>query len=235
MKEKCKITPGSDTRSHIRSWSAIATGCILLTSIHLCGCGRDARLVGKDLPTDLSVRTVTHYGLTLDEKATPQQVGFVLLRALREDYEAPDKAARTAAMNVQYDITATNEVIALHPDGLPPAETIYSLVKQWTPTVAHYAAQLPTEWEKAKDRIVATNPQPSKTGREGMMECQVLYQLDDPKGDLNGRVVVYGALVQDKGFWRVRTVAFVPNRRVLATKIKEPANQTDTVPDKHDG
>lgn len=198
-----------------------------MSSVQLCGCGRDARLVGKELPTDLAVRSVTHYGLTLDEKATPKEVGFVLMRALREDFEAKDKAARATAMNVLYDVTATNEVIALQPDGQSSAETIYTLVKQWTPTVAHYASQLPTEWEAAKDRFVATNPQPSKSGREGVMECQVLYQLEDPKGDPNGRVVLYGALVQDKGFWRVRSVGFVPNRRVLATKSKEATQTTD--------
>lgn len=200
----------------------------------LCGCGRDARLADKELPSNLTVRSVSHYGLTLDEKAGPKEVGFVLFRALREDFEAKDHEARQAAINVQYDITAMNEVMALHREGLPPAETIFSQVRYWTPTIAHYAAQLPTEWESAKDRLIATTPQPSKTAREGALECQVLYQLEDPADEPNARVVLFAALVQDRGFWRVRSVGFVPNRRVLATRNKESAGQVQAVPDKRE-
>lgn len=209
--------------------------CLALAALPLCGCGRDARFVGKNLPTDLTVRPVTHYGLTLDDKATPEQVGFVLLRAMKEDFAAKDPEARKAAMNILYDITAMEDILALHPASLNPADSIYTVVKNWTPTVAHYAAQLPTEWESAKDRLTTTKPHPSKTGRVGVMECQVLFQFDDPQGDTNGRVVFFGALVQDKGLWRVRSVGFFPNRRVLASKNKDGANQPTAAPDNHDG
>lgn len=209
--------------------------CFAFAAAPLCGCGRDARLVGKNLPTDLTIRPVTHYGLTLDDQATPQQVGFVLLRAMKEDYDSKDPEARKAAMNILYDITAMDDILALNPSGLDPADSIYTVVKNWTPTVSHYAAQLPTEWESAKDRLTATKPQPTKTGRAGVMECQVLFQLDDPQGDPNGRAVFFGALVQDKGLWRVRSVGFVPNRRILATKTKDGTNQPTPTPDNHDG
>ena len=233
MNAPTKESPNSCTL--YRALHVTCVACLALAALPLYGCGRDARLVGKNLPTDLTIRPVTHYGLTLDDKATPQQVGFVLLRAMKEDYNAKDPEARKAAMNILYDITAMDDILALHPTGLNPADSIYTVVKNWTPTVSHYAAQLPTEWESAKDRLTATKPQPTKTGRAGVMECQVLFQLDDPQGDPNGRAVFFGSLVQDKGLWRVRTVGFVPNRRILATKTKDGANQPPPEPDNQDG
>lgn len=195
-----------------------APGGVLFAAVLLtpCGCGRDARLAGQALPTDLTVRAVTHYGVTLDEKASPEEAGYVLLRALREDFEAKDAESRQRAMGVQYDVAAVNDLLALNPAELPAAEAIYGLVRSWAATVGHYAAQLPAEWETARDRLRVTAAQASKTGRAGVQECQLLYPVADPKGDARAGAILFVSLVQEQGMWRVRSVGFVPGRRALS-------------------
>ncbi|MBU0719483.1 MAG: hypothetical protein KJ749_14655, partial [Planctomycetes bacterium] len=81
---------------------ALAAGC------ESAGAGRLAnRKVEKP-----EVRTVTHYGMTLDEDASPEEVAFVLLRAIRDDFYAADLASREAAIDMQLDVCAANEMAA---------------------------------------------------------------------------------------------------------------------------
>lgn len=192
----------------------IIGGCSGLVGAGLCGCGRDARLADHRL-RDPKVRDVEHYGLRLDKDATPQQVVFVLLRALRDDCQAATASDRESALDVQFDVAAASELRASSTSGRAPAEFLYRMVYHWAPTVCYYAAQLPTEWAAAKDRFVLVGPLPSRNSRAATEESFVLMQFDDPAGDPNGDVVLSVNLVRDGGFWRVRRVGYEPSHRKL--------------------
>lgn len=181
----------------------------------LCsGCKRDVRLAGRDIP-DVTVQTVTHYGLTLDEEATPQQVTYVLLRAIRDDFLATDQAARDAAIDRQLEVSAANEIYRLHPPTLDRAGTVYKVVHRWTPTIAHYVSDLETDWEKALGRFRLRGPQPAADSATGATECQIIMELADPSGDPKANVLLVVGLVQDSGYWRVFRVGFTPTKRSL--------------------
>ena len=183
------------------------------------------RLAGRDI-RDVTVRTVTHYGVTLDQEATPQQVTYVLLRAIRDDFLAKDKAAGDAAIDPQLDVCAANEIYAMYPTNLDRAESIYKVARRWTPTVAHYVHDFETEWAKAESRFTKLGPQPVTGSTTGANECQVIMELADPSGDPNANVLLVVRLVQDRGYWRVFRVGFTPMKRSLkarSTATVEPA------------
>lgn len=184
-----------------------------------CACGGDARLAGKKLRNP-TVGTVSHYGLTLDKNATPEQVAFVALRAIREDALAKDAAEREAALDKQFDVCAAGALSVKNRTSLPDAEFIHSVVNHWTPTVAFYANDLATEWEKASKRLVRRDPAPSKDSKEAKddpKECEVHLQVADPSGDAKASVVVVVWMALDNGYWRVTHLGFDPTRRTLST------------------
>ena len=187
----------------------------------LCGCERDARLADHTL-RDPEVKTVTHYGMTLDEKASPEQVAYVLLMALRDDFLAPTDEERQRALDVQFDLCAADTLEAWNTGSLSRSEFIFEVVYHWTPTVSHYVNDFATQWEKAKTRLVATRPKPAKGPQADAMECTVMMELNDPSGDANARVVMLISLVQEKGYWRVRRIGFDPSRRTLKDRSTTP-------------
>ncbi len=194
-----------------------------------CGCDRDARLTGQKL-REVTVGTVTHYGVTLDQDASPEQVAYVLLRAIHDDFLAEDETAREAALDKQFDVCAANELV---PESLPDherREMLFRLVHRWTPAVAHYVHDFETEWEKARARFTRLGMQPSPNSKGGGMECQIVMELEDPGGDPNARVLLAVGLIQDGGYWRVMRVAFAPNRRTLGPRGPAPVSPADMTP-----
>lgn len=180
----------------------------------LGGCSRDARLAGRKLRS-VTVGPITHYGTALDENASPEQVAYVLLRAIRDDFLASDEAGREAALDKQFDISAANVIEARNPTALSRDEFAYKVVHYWTPTVSHYVHDFETEWEKANERFVLNGPRPMKGSESGAMECEVLMDVEDPSGDKNAGVVMVIYLAQDSGFWRVLHLGFDATRRSI--------------------
>ncbi len=178
------------------------------------GCTRDVRLAGKKLRS-ITVGVKTHFGMTLDKQATPDQVAYVLLRAIREDVSAKTPADREKALDVQFDLAAVGAIEATNRTHMDRNEYLYNVVYRWAPTVSHYAQDLPLEWDAAKSRLVASSPTPVKDSRDGSQECEVRLGLSDPSGDPNARVVLIVWLVQDSGFWRVTHLGFDSARRTL--------------------
>ena len=193
------------------------------------GCDRDARLAGQKL-REVTVETVTHYGVALDQEASPEQVAYVLLRAIHDDFLAEDETAREAALDKQFDVCAANELV---PESLPDherREMLYRLVHRWTPAVAHYVHGFETEWEKAQARFTRLGMQPSPNSKGGGMECQILMELEDPGGDPNARVLLAVGMIQDNGYWRVIRLAFAPNRRTLGSRSPAPVSPAEMTP-----
>lgn len=178
------------------------------------GCRRDVRLAGRDVRS-VTVQSVTHFGVTLDEEASPQDVAYVLLRAIREDFLASSSTDRKAALDKQFDICAANVIKARNRTGLSGDEFVYNVVYRWTPTVAHYVDDFETDRTKASERLVPNYVAGDKAADPNVEECEVLMELDDPSGDPKAQVVVIVRLARDGGFWRVLNLSFDTGRRSM--------------------
>ncbi len=183
------------------------------------GCSRDVRLAGREIPT-VSVRTVTLYGVTLDEHATPEQVAYVALRAIRDDFLASSRAAREDALEKQFDVSAAKLIESRNRTSLSRDEYVYHVVYRWTPTVSHYVHDFATDWEAAKARLIRRDSVTEGSSDEDVRECEVRMEVDDPSGDPNARVVLVVWLAKDSGFWRVLHLGFDRTRRsVVGTEL----------------
>jgi len=201
------------TDRFVRTASCITSLCI---AAGIGGCQRDARLADKKL-RDVQVRTVEHYGVSLDEAASPQQVAYVLLRAIRDDVLAGDKKEREAALDRQFDVCAPLLIYPRETTAISREEALYRMVSHWAPAVAYYAHDLPTDWESARQRLVQLRTVVRKLSESQSAETsQVAIELADPDGDPNARVVLLVGQVKDQGYWRVHTVAFAPQRSVAS-------------------
>ncbi len=192
----------------------LVTAAAVPAVVFWCGCGHDARLAGQKIRSP-KVGTVTHYGVTLDRQAAPEQVAFVALRAIREDVSAKTDAERQAALDKQFDLCAANVLAAKNVSSLPRDEFIHSVVYHWAPTVAHYVGDFETEWEKASARCVRRESNPAKESKGGATEAEIAMQVRDPGGDPNASVVLLVWLAQDEGYWRVTHLGFDPTRRTM--------------------
>lgn len=179
-----------------------------------CACGGDTRLAGKKLRSP-SVRTVSHYGITLDASATPQQVAFVALSAIREDVLAKSKEEREAALDKQFDVCAAGVIAGRNKTSLPRDEFVHNVVYHWAPTVAHYVGDFPSDFESAAGRMVFENESAAKD-KADKTDARVAIALADPSGDAKASVVALVYLAQDAGYWRVTHLGFDPTRRTIA-------------------
>jgi len=177
------------------------------------GCQRDTRLAGRKLH-GAQVRTVTHYGITLDQQASPQQVAFVALRAIRDDVLAENQAARDAALERQFDVCAGHRILESNVRRLRPEEHLYDVVSHWAPTVAHYARGFETDWDKAQVRLVLR--QPPDPGKPESARCAVLMEVTDATGGPTASAVLVVHLAKDDGYWRVTHLGFERGRRTIA-------------------
>ncbi len=185
-----------------------------LVLVGTSGCNRDVRLSGHKLRS-VTVGPTTHYGMVLNEEASPEQVAFVLLRAIADDFSARSEAEREAALDKQFDICAANVILDRNVTSLSRDEFIYTVVHQWTPTVSHYVSDFETEWEKAQERFVLRGPRLVKGADSAAMECEVLMEIEDPSGEQDTRVIMVVYLAQDSGLWRVLHLGFDPTRRSI--------------------
>lgn len=190
--------------------------CVVTTAgaIAMTGCRRDVRLAERNIP-DVKVQTVTHFGLTLDESASPKQVAYVALRAIADDFRAADANARDAALSVQFDVCAAGVIANRNRTSIDRKEHVYNIVYRWTPTVSHYVADFPTDWESAKDRLHRHALAPTKNGPDQTEETAVIMEVNDPSGDPGARVVLVVFMAKDDGYWRVIHLGFDPGRRTI--------------------
>ncbi|MCH8148342.1 MAG: hypothetical protein IH987_10165 [Planctomycetes bacterium] len=202
----------------MKSWNSLAAaGCLVAVLLPIGACDRDARLAGRNL-RDVTVGTVTHYGATLDKSATPEQVTYVLLRAIRDDFKAKTSEEREAALDKLFDVSAAGHLTQGKASEIDRQETVFKIVNRWTPTVAHYVDDIETDWEKARLRLKISGLQPVTNRTDGTQQCKVITQLADPGGNPNAAVLLSVQLVQDSGYWRVLALQFLNSRRDLNPK-----------------
>ena len=167
------------------SWAlqttAIAAGLVVGLA---GGCDRDVRLDDQKVRS-VSVQSVTLYGVTLDEQASPEQVAFAAMRAIREDFEATTADEREAALDKQFDVCAANEIQAKNRGSLERDQFVHNVVFRWTPTVSHYVGDFETAWEQAEPRLVRRDVKLAKSADDGATEYEIAMEVADPSGDPN--------------------------------------------------
>jgi len=179
-----------------------------------CGCGRDVRLAGKKI-RHVQVKAASHYGLVLDQAATPEQTAFAALRAIREDFFAPTRQAREDALDIQFDVAAADIIAGRNRTSLMRDEYIHHVVSLWTPTVSHYAGDFEIDPEKAIARF--KNRGASRSPGGDATECELAMEVADPGGDAAAKAVLLVRLAKDGGFWRVLHFGFEPRRTLAST------------------
>lgn len=197
-------------------WSVARSGSVWFAVVACAavgGCSRDVRLSGKKLRSPV-VREAFHYGVKLDQQASPEQVTYVLLRAIRDDVNAASAQAREEALDIQFDVCAADELARRNKTRLARDEFIYHAVNSWAPTLSHYAGSFPTSLDDAKARFVRRE---GKLGSDAKPTAgtAVLLEVEDPSRNANANAVVSVLLIQDGGFWRVIEVGFVHGKRSI--------------------
>ncbi len=181
------------------------------------GCSGDARLADHEIRHS-EVKTVSHYGVTLDKEASPEQVGYVLLRAIRDDVLAETDEARQSALDVQFDLCAANRIRQANRSSLSDDEFLYEVVRHWAPTISYYVDAIETEWESAKPRMRVGPLASPGHAAQGVQERGVFVQLADPSGDPNARVLLLIQVIRDETYWRVMQLQFDPWHRALPVR-----------------
>jgi hypothetical protein len=153
------------------------------------------------------VKTVSHYGLTLDEKAAPQEVAFAALQAIKADWGAKSDQEREAALDVQFELAAGNEIVKRNRTAFSEREFLYQVVSHWTPTVSYYVDDFPQTLEEASKRLV-----PRSVAED---EAELAMTVNAPGNPPEAQVVMLIWLAKDRGMWRVLHFGFDNKSRTL--------------------
>ncbi|MGB0716946.1 MAG: hypothetical protein ACPGXK_13775 [Phycisphaerae bacterium] len=162
------------------------------------------------------VGPVTLYGLDLNESATPKQVAYALTRAMRDDYLAESPEDRNAAIDKQFELSASDLLRASNPLSIDDNEFLHEIVYRWTPTVAYYVHDFDLTWEEADAKYRAVDlAKPINVRGTSHASKVVLVPLTDPVAGPAGSVVLMIRLVQDGKFWRVYRLEFDRKHRTI--------------------
>jgi hypothetical protein len=207
----------------------VAAGVAVALSVGTPACRQDADLAGRRIP-HVTVKTVTDQGVVLDQSATPRQVAYVFLKAVRDDVQATTAEAREAALRRQLDLCAPDAIFRryhdFHQRSAPGYETnrdetVYRVVDSWAPTLAHYVDNLEFDWPRAQTVLHLHNVRKRPEGEPDLK--RVWLEVADPGGDPNTAAVVQLTLVEEGGFWRMLNVGFVAGKRHLGPTTSAPA------------
>lgn len=183
----------------------------------LSSCSRDVRLTGKKLRNP-KVETVTVYGQLLDPQAEPEKVAYAALRAIRDDFLAPNPEVREEALDKQFSVCAPNAIIKKNNTANSGEEFLYNVVSRWTPAISHYVDQFPQDWDTAKAQLIKHDIKAMPDSKKGLDGVEVWLQVRDPGAEHSEAVVVVW-LVQESGYWRVVHVGFQQGKRSVGRKL----------------
>ncbi|MCH8963553.1 MAG: hypothetical protein IIB58_01220 [Planctomycetes bacterium] len=190
----------------------VATGAVLA-----CGCtDRRGQQVRDYVPASNDV--VTSHGMTLDENATPEQVVWVLLSAIREDVRtkvnSPDwkDLMKLQCRLANVELLRSRADAAGRSQYLDSDSLFFSIVRGWAPALNCYTESFDDEFEAAKARMTS-KPINDPRLPEKYHPIQVVnYVLPAVESDgsacLNGGVNIQFALSKTQnGYWRVYAVS----------------------------
>lgn len=176
----------------------------------------------KEIPPT-ETKTVSLYGQTLDESASPQQVVFALLRSLNDDVRAAQEHKhdeQKAAFARTFSLAAFHEIekrlISVRQSlgqnttlGGDREEKIYNVVHYWAPIVGHYIDSFDTEFAAAaaKMRSVVTGD-----GQIAHVYYPVVHDPRQTDPAKQQRATIHVELVREPAgatsYWRVARVDF---------------------------
>ena len=206
---------------------------------YLAGCNEAEESVPPS-----KVEGVTAYGVTLDQKASPQDVAYVLLRSLAEDVQAaqahpPRREDQKKANMITWSLAAPDEIERrlvegrkMLTQGAAPANSlgpdrdkqIYAVVNLWAPIVAYYVDSFDKDRDKATQRMTVRTAQ-------GVTGLEVLYDVwpDPSRPDKDRHQTLSINVVMEKGYYRVARVSFVtPPAKPKVVPLRVPATQPAT-------
>lgn len=163
------------------------------------------------------VTTVTDAGVTLDQAADPKQVVYVLLQAIRDDFDAgADVGKRERAFDRQLAVSAPDTIFRRASQAnLGRDEFIRQAVWHWAPTLGHYQRDFPVDLASARTRI-RVEDRPGKgydTGQSGEHWAYAFLELADPSDLPEATVIAQFQLVREAGYWRVVQLGFAKSPR----------------------
>lgn len=211
---------GTDKLPDMKKSKSVTSGglrgaCIASLAVSVgCGCGGGSHFDARDV-LEVEVRPVTLYSMTLDASASPEEVAFAALSAVRDDFEATSREARTRAIASQFDLAAINVLAGRNRTRLDDHEFVYDVVYHWTPTVSHYSGDFPKTAEEARSRFVR------RLESDGQVELAMV--VADPEDDPRAQVVMAVWLARDKGIWRVLHFGFDRKRSLGVAQGLGPA------------
>ncbi len=186
---------------------AIVLGCGL-------GCSEDARLAGKAIP-HVEVRTVEDQNITLSPEASPKQVAFVLLRAIRDDILAgEDLEAREKALDRQLAVCDPDYIhdlyLRFYGDRATTRrdEWVYGKVHVWAPTLAYYVDAFDFDLPTAEALMVeGGDPVEKWAGQTTHVDLPAGNPKDVGAADVIVRVRLHRP-GEEQGHWRVFSIGF---------------------------
>lgn len=201
----------------------------------LLACSKDTTLRSETV-RHVVVGPVTDQGIVLDKSATPKQVTFVLLKAIRDDVLADgDRKAREVALDREFDVCAPDAIFRQYRRffGSYPVErdeSVHQCVRMWAPTLARYVGSFDFDWPTAQQHLFELKSRTSNT--DDSQTVAVLLEAADPDPNVVGdaSVVIRIGLAQEDGFWRVTHVGFHPRVRHLGSASRSPSTPATTAP-----
>ncbi len=209
-----------NANAEVNRFPATPTACLLalicLIGASATGCNDKSRDVGKRVRHHV-VETVVDQGVTLDESAGPEEVVYVLLRAIVDDYAAgKDAALREAAFDRQLALCAPDHIFSRTVrKSFGREEGVQRIVWRWAPVLGHYRGDFPADLESAKRRLVTVRQVKDDDGR--LERARVELEVASPDEDPNASVVAQFQLVREGGYLRVAQVGFVKGRRHITS------------------
>jgi len=171
-----------------------------------------------DIPKP-EVKTVSAYGVTLDESATCQQVAYVLLRAIADDVTAAqnhDREKQKQALDLTFSLAAYSQIekqIHVAEQRESPNDQknkkLYKTVKFWAPIFGHYIKSFDTDWPAAQKNLQV---ELSKDQQNARVYRKVVHDpaQTDPEKQQTATIDITLAKEKagDKSYWRVVRVGY---------------------------
>jgi hypothetical protein len=192
------------------------------------GCSEDARLADHDIPT-IEAGPVHDQGIVLGPEASPKEVAFVLLRAIRDDVRAgADHEARQAALERQMAVCDPDFIYGLYRRAFGKRavfsrdEWVFKKVRLWAPAFSYYADSFDLDLANAQSRMIEGKVE-AHAGLSGET-VSVDLPAKDPEGSSAADVMVRVWLHRhEHAGWRAFHVGFAKTRPPAASS---PVPQT---------
>jgi len=231
---------GLGRRFYRPRWTFCTSLGLFATLLGSTGCTKHT----QDIPKP-KVETVTAYNVTLDQDATPEQVAYVLLRALADDVtaaQAHEHKKQKEALNLTFSLAAYAQIEkqVIQTENLTRAkkidslgdlrnEKLYKFVKYWAPIVAHYIKSFDT------NPVTAAKKMKVHLTSDGTI-ANVLYPVShDPTETDPAKqqtAVLNIKMVKEKAgaisYWRVARLGYQPRQRVTTIPLKTQPADTKT-------